>query len=350
MRRRTTCATLRCQDARYYGHSSERRLLNKPGPMGYVTSGGLHRMRGVLAIGFMLTLATMPAHALVCGDGILDTVLSESCDLGALNGTPGVCCDATCQFVPADTVCRASVGICDVQETCTGADGQCPVDIGAADSDLDGVCDALDDCPLVFDPAQADGDDDGVGDACDFCTNNLPSFADRSRVTIGRLDSPPGDDTLKVKGRCIPFLESPEIDPVVNGLRVVMQDRFDAIVFDVTIPPGEFSTVTRSGWQQHKFPAGITTQYRNAGAVAPLINGIKKVKLVLKNGLGITKFGIRGKGGSYQVAPGAAPIRVTFVVSPPIAANGQCCEMLFTGPEPNPVCSFTANNGTLRCK
>jgi hypothetical protein len=63
-----------------------------------------------------------------------------------------------------------------------------------------------------------------------------------------------------------------------------MQDKFDNIVFDVTIPPGEFSTVTRSGWQQHEFPAGITTQYRNPGAVVPLINGIKKVKLVLRTG------------------------------------------------------------------
>jgi hypothetical protein len=67
------------------------------------------------------------------------------------------------------------------------------------------VCDALDDCPNASDPAQADTDNDGVGDACDFCTNNLPSFADRSHVTIGRLDTPPGDDTLKVKGRASRF-------------------------------------------------------------------------------------------------------------------------------------------------
>jgi hypothetical protein len=298
----------------------------------------------------MLGLAAMPAYALVCGDGVLDAGLGESCDLGALNGSPGVCCDATCQFLPADIVCRPSAGICDVQETCTGAAAQCPADVGAADTDMDGVCDALDDCPNVSDPGQADTDLDGIGDACDFCTNDLPSFADHSHVTIGRLDTPPGDDTLKVKGRCVPFRESPQIDPVSNGLRVVMQDKFDSVVFDVTIPPGEFSTVTRTGWQQHEFPTGITTQYRNTAAVVPLINGIKKVKLVLKNGLGLTKFGIRGEGGSYAVAPGAAPIRVTLVVSPPIASNGQCCEMLFTGPEPNPVCTFASNNGTLRCK
>ena len=34
----------------------------------------------------------------------------------------------------------------------------------------------------------------------------------------------------------------------------------------------------------------MTAQYKNAGTVVPLINGIKKLKFVLKSGLGITKF------------------------------------------------------------
>lgn len=35
------------------------------------------------------------------------------------------------------------------------------------DDDGDGICNALDLCPFVADPAQADGDGDGVGDVCD---------------------------------------------------------------------------------------------------------------------------------------------------------------------------------------
>src|SRR5436190_15594172 len=100
-------------------------------------------MRGVFAIGLMLVLAAAPAHALICGDGIVDTVLGEGCDLGASNGTPGVCCDGTCQLLPATTVCRPAGDACDVEETCTGADPQCPADVSAADTDLDGICDAL---------------------------------------------------------------------------------------------------------------------------------------------------------------------------------------------------------------
>jgi subtilisin family serine protease len=37
------------------------------------------------------------------------------------------------------------------------------------DADADGVCDAVDNCPLTANPGQTDTDGDGVGDACDNC-------------------------------------------------------------------------------------------------------------------------------------------------------------------------------------
>ncbi|MFZ1693609.1 MAG: proprotein convertase P-domain-containing protein, partial [Flavobacteriales bacterium] len=39
------------------------------------------------------------------------------------------------------------------------------------DGDGDGVCDALDNCPMDVNPGQADSDSDGAGDACDVCPN-----------------------------------------------------------------------------------------------------------------------------------------------------------------------------------
>ncbi len=39
------------------------------------------------------------------------------------------------------------------------------------DSDRDGVADADDVCPRVYDPKQLDSDGDGIGDACDLCAD-----------------------------------------------------------------------------------------------------------------------------------------------------------------------------------
>lgn len=43
-----------------------------------------------------------------------------------------------------------------------------------ADSDDDGILDALDNCPLVYNPFQEDEDEDGVGDACEEALGESP--------------------------------------------------------------------------------------------------------------------------------------------------------------------------------
>ena len=87
-----------------------------------------------------------------CGNGIVED--DEDCDCG---GTAGCgdnrCCDPTtckfttgsvcddsnesccrsCQFAAAGTVCRASTGVCDPQETCAGNNATCPLDQSAPD-------------------------------------------------------------------------------------------------------------------------------------------------------------------------------------------------------------------------
>jgi len=64
------------------------------------------------------------ALAQVCGNGVVEG--TEECDLGAQNGQSTSCCDATCHFVAAQTVCRAAAGVCDVAESCTGSSATCP--------------------------------------------------------------------------------------------------------------------------------------------------------------------------------------------------------------------------------
>lgn len=66
-------------------------------------------------------------------------------------------------------------------------DAATPIDAGCGgDLDCDGIGDAVDRCPGVFDPAQHDEDGDGPGDACDNCPGvPNPTQADSTEPGVG---------------------------------------------------------------------------------------------------------------------------------------------------------------------
>jgi cysteine-rich repeat protein len=79
----------------------------------------------------------------LCGNGSIDA--GEACD----TALPGSCCATTCQFKTSTTQCRASAGVCDLAENCTGASATCPSNqfqFGTECRPSAGVCDTAEFC------------------------------------------------------------------------------------------------------------------------------------------------------------------------------------------------------------
>jgi hypothetical protein len=266
------------------------------------------------------------------------------------NGTSDNC--PTDIFVASGTVCRSATGACDPAESCSGTNASCPVDVPAADTDGDGTCDLLDDCPTVADPGQADADGDGIGDVCDPCNNVRGVYGVKPKITIVKLLTPPGDDKLKFKGSITipPQVGDPSLDPLTNGARAIIADSTGTAVLDVTLPGGAYNTANRVGWKVNG--SATTFTYLNAGTVIPLPQGIKKFGLKRSTKtLGLIKFSITGKNGSYPVNTANLPLVGTIILDVPFATTGLCGESLFPG-TPNPLssCAVVSSGNVVRCK
>lgn len=105
-----------------------------------------------------------------CGNGIVEE--GEDCDCGSTKSCPdnpccnpltckfmddAVCseeqsCCSGCQFISANTTCRASTGPCDIEEVCTGTSGSCPANSYQPDG-------------------QSCGDNTGLSCARGYCTS-----------------------------------------------------------------------------------------------------------------------------------------------------------------------------------
>jgi uncharacterized delta-60 repeat protein len=114
----------------------------------------------------------------ICGDGMQEP--DEECDLGPENGSPEVCCTATCLLRGAGEACRPATGACDLTEQCSGSAPECPGDgfrpPGALCRPQTGECDVADlcsgsdaTCPDHVRAAGTPCGDDGLVCSVDVC-------------------------------------------------------------------------------------------------------------------------------------------------------------------------------------
>jgi 6-phosphogluconolactonase (cycloisomerase 2 family) len=265
--------------------------------------------------------------------GVCD--VAEACD-GASDSCPSEA------FQPASFECRPATDGDDTPEFCTGADPACPPDTGPRDVDSDAIPDGLDNCPATADSTQDDSDGDGKGDACDPCSNVVPVFARKASVSVGKLGGPNGDEGLKFKGE-IAVPPSPLIDPLENGIRIMLEDSAGVSILDGVIPGG-FDPSTGAGWKVNT--SRTRWQYKNRSG----LQGIVKVKLTQRSSTpGTILFVVTAKNGHYAVSPTHIPVRGTVVIDSPVAMTGQCGEAVFPG-APGPRCTLNARGTTLACR
>ena len=158
-------------------------------------------------------------------------------------------------------------------------------------------------------------------------------------LTIGKLQTPPGDDTLTFVGKLtLPIPFDPMLDPRTNGVEILIQDT-TGTVLDVTMPGGAFSNPPNKGWKVNR----LGTKWTYLDRTSTRIGSISEIIIQDKSSTtpGLVTFTVKGKKGSYAVTPADLPVTARILLA---AAGQECGNASFAS------CTFNASGSTLKCK
>jgi hypothetical protein len=165
-----------------------------------------------------------------------------------------------------------------------------------------------------------------------------PAAVEKPKLKLTRQLTPPGDDTLSMKGE-MTIPTSPTLDPVANGVIVMVDDAVGRVIVDVVVPGGAYDPLTRVGWKARGTTPSWT--YKNRDGLL----GITSIKLKRTAAApGVVKFAVKGKNGDFSSIGAALPVRGVLVLGP--ASQGGL--LTFTGPARG--CTALGGGSTLNCK
>jgi ELWxxDGT repeat protein len=136
------------------------------------------------------------------------------------------------------------------------------------------------------------------------------------KATVTRLGAPAGDERLRLRGELV-VPTSPPLDPVANGLRVVLAGSGGGTILDTTLPGG-FDPVTRAGWAVRPTGWRYTSEDRTF-----------RVTVTLRPAPGQLLVSVVARNQALSVGPAALPLTVRLDLNPVHAATVQCGELTF---------------------
>jgi hypothetical protein len=219
-----------------------------------------------------------------CGDGTVDA--GEQC------GEPGLSCADPCTQC-AGCTCVTPAPVCGDSLVCGGE--QCEVD---------GDC--------------------GAGETCSGCACvNAPVCASGIPIQKPSLRLRATPFSLSAKGQTLIPKPWQGVDPIANGIRLVVDAASGPGGLDVTLPGG--AAVNSVGWSVNR--AGTTWSYRDrAGVHGSITKAIVKDRSSRTDGLLL--WSVTGKSGATVMLPAVAMVRSTIV----LGAQLECASCAWNPP------------------
>jgi len=246
-------------------------------------------------VGSGVDLGAYELQLVHCGDGNVDP--GEQC------GEPGLACGDPCTTCSGCT-CVTLPPVCGDALVC-----------GSEQCENDGQC--------------------GAGEVCSGCQCvNAPVCTSGIGITKASLTMRVAPASFRVQGEAVIPKPWTGVDPIANGIRVVVDATSGAGGLDVTLPGGALWKKNRSGTQW--------TYADRSGAVAGITKAVLKDRSKTRSGL--VRLTVQGKPAGLVLPPPTAT-RTTFVVG---AAN-ECASILWHPPGgTKPRCAGTS--AKLSCR
>lgn len=161
----------------------------------------------------------------------------------------------------------------------------------------------------------------------------------RPDLTVTNLATAPGDEKVTLKGNLVLDVPiDPPLDPITNGMTVLIETAGEKALLRQQLGGDAYDATTRRGWT--KFPDRDTWTYRGRPP------GVKTAKVsVLSAEQGKVKINLLARGLTLPaLAAEDLPLRARVFV------DGRCGDADFTGPAPEPECTFAADSSRLTCR